>query len=544
MRKKILVIAAVVLLLVVIFEIIRLERKVSSLKHSTKALTSLNYKQEQQSLRQNHLLEFLQKNSFNTVKPGISHNSLPEHKKELLFRLAEDSYSSIPERTEAYRRLALYNYNSGSFVEKWSSIMHISAALDLEYSEENINLLANLLHLPNKSNLLLQLGNQIQELSLLKSMLNNNSTSDEQEILLGARMFWILKRGRASEIDIVSPPNFKEALKVKRRSMKKIPITKSNESNILLIIDDKYAGHATVTVSSILLNASPDAKYNFYFLMNKAEPVSASNIQKIKSLGHMHNATFNFLEFPEELIDQQPSSIKNKVNAINERYEQAKNNDNQSKWPSLIAYRLYIDKALPQIDKILYLDADIIINTDLHRLFSMDIDNYYLAAAVDFPFFSEKAASLSDCSKQKMFFYFNSGVLLLNLRKMRSENFYAQVSHFLDNNKKCELTFFDQDALNILVNNKVYKLSNTWNYPEGLNYRSEFLTGNELIYPNIHHMYFNPAKKDVTKPWKQKNAQQLWKEGKFNEIHKIFWSYWAYRDLVQEILKSTPYSNL
>ena len=102
--------------------------------------------------------------------------------------------------------------------------------------------------------------------------------------------------------------------------------------------------------------------------------------------------------------------------------------------------RLFIDKLnLP--DKVLYLDADTVINGDIVPLYNTDISEYEFGGVLDYygkVFMGRK--------------YVNAGVLLLNLEKIRETSLFERVIEIL-NKKKVFLP--DQTALNKLVGKKL-----------------------------------------------------------------------------------------
>ena len=101
--------------------------------------------------------------------------------------------------------------------------------------------------------------------------------------------------------------------------------------------------------------------------------------------------------------------------------------------------RVFADYLNELPDKIIYLDTDVIINNNLEELYNIDIENYELAAVKD---------ALNWTAPRRWFrkFYFNSGVLLLNLKKIR-ETGMLEKTRYLCKNKK--LLYADQDALNL-----------------------------------------------------------------------------------------------
>ncbi len=100
--------------------------------------------------------------------------------------------------------------------------------------------------------------------------------------------------------------------------------------------------------------------------------------------------------------------------------------------------RLFADKLEVIPDKIIYLDTDTIINKDLTRLYDIDVQNYELAAAPDI---------YNWTSPFRWFrkFYFNSGVLLLNMKKIRETEMFSRARQTC---VKRKMLYADQDALN------------------------------------------------------------------------------------------------
>jgi len=131
-------------------------------------------------------------------------------------------------------------------------------------------------------------------------------------------------------------------------------------------------------------------------------------------------------------------------------------------------YRLFCHRIFSNLSKILYFDVDTIVNSDISKLFNQNISNFYCAAVKDygvyktFPlmhpdFFSYiKNLGLKNIDK-----YFNSGVLLLNLDKIRKENLDEKLFSIAKQNNRY---FNDQNVLNVVFNDKCLLISEEWNY--------------------------------------------------------------------------------
>ena len=110
-------------------------------------------------------------------------------------------------------------------------------------------------------------------------------------------------------------------------------------------------------------------------------------------------------------------------------------------------------------NKILYLDSDILVRGDITPLFSIDIENNYAAVVKDFKPLTYKPSQLV---KLNVFHtaYFNSGVMLLNLEKLRKDGIKDKLYKY----RASGINYFmDQDALNVIFAENVKYLDLKWN---------------------------------------------------------------------------------
>ncbi|KJY58472.1 MULTISPECIES: glycosyltransferase [Lactobacillus] len=103
--------------------------------------------------------------------------------------------------------------------------------------------------------------------------------------------------------------------------------------------------------------------------------------------------------------------------------------------------RLFADE-IPQLpNKILYLDADVIVRRSLVNFYQQDLTGTELVGVLDYwgRFF------FHNLHEHKVFDYVNSGVLLLNLPEIRKTNLFARIRHLLQTRT---VLMPDQTALN------------------------------------------------------------------------------------------------
>lgn len=95
--------------------------------------------------------------------------------------------------------------------------------------------------------------------------------------------------------------------------------------------------------------------------------------------------------------------------------------------------RLFADLVPDMPDKLLYLDADIMLNRDIHLLWDIDITDYEYAAAPD-----HYGKYLINPH------YINAGVLLFNMKKAKETGLFEKARTWIQTKK---LVFADQSAL-------------------------------------------------------------------------------------------------
>jgi lipopolysaccharide biosynthesis glycosyltransferase len=122
-------------------------------------------------------------------------------------------------------------------------------------------------------------------------------------------------------------------------------------------------------------------------------------------------------------------------------------------------YRVFLPELLPELDRVLYLDADTLVVDDPRPLWCTDLSDHLLAAVDNVlePQFAGRAKEIGLEAGQR---YFNSGVLLLNLAVMREEGSTRRIVEFA---RTRPLLWPDQDALNVVLGERRVALHPRWN---------------------------------------------------------------------------------
>ena len=123
------------------------------------------------------------------------------------------------------------------------------------------------------------------------------------------------------------------------------------------------------------------------------------------------------------------------------------------------SFRLLLPELLPEYDKIIYIDCDVIVRQDVGKLYhEMELGGKWLGVVFEAPIENQAERFLAiGCDPNR---YFNSGFLLMNLAQMRQDHVSEQL---LEACRVPYLEFPDQDSLNQVCQGRVLPLSPLYN---------------------------------------------------------------------------------
>ena len=124
-------------------------------------------------------------------------------------------------------------------------------------------------------------------------------------------------------------------------------------------------------------------------------------------------------------------------------------------------YRVFLPELLPDLDKILYLDCDLIVCDSLAELFDTDLANNWVGAVTNV-FQHNHLHRPAELGLEGPEVYFNAGVLLMNLREMRRDHCTEALLEYGRRNA-AQLEWRDQDALNVVLGGRRLPLHPRWN---------------------------------------------------------------------------------
>lgn len=202
--------------------------------------------------------------------------------------------------------------------------------------------------------------------------------------------------------------------------------------------DSRLAADCAVMVSSLAIT-NPSAQITVHFLHD--DRITSHDLAGLKHLVTNAGAEWDPLAVPGEATSMFPFS---------DRY-------GYSAW-----YRILLPTLLPAVERVLYLDSDLLILDDLQPLYETDLDDAYLAAVTQ-PTLAEVLPRLRDTlGLPDADSYFNSGVMTLDLARLRDSGCVEQVLAFIREGRG-PMPWADQDPLNAVLHTHRVHLGPRWN---------------------------------------------------------------------------------
>lgn len=303
----------------------------------------------------------------------------------------------------------------------------------------------------------------------------------------------------------------------------------SSTVHIAAAINKKYLPYFSVMVSSVFRHRDPDRYYVLHIL---SADVTMDDLKCA--------VPYATDKFAIELVD---------VSDINERF---KTFDFGPFFGPECVYRLSLGSLLPDVEKIVYLDADLVVLDDISKLYDLDLGHNILGAVRDIGtagmvsgYAVGEVERLSALGIASGVDYFNSGVLLMDIARMKNGVTLESYSSWINDYQP---SYPDQDFLNSTFAGSVLFLPMKWNVlfdSEGIRVKQiascapqdmfrSYLEGR--LKPSIFH-YAGPIK-----PWMQSvdGSDLFWSEARVSPLYEtVLGRYLSrpYNDSIDDALK-------
>jgi lipopolysaccharide biosynthesis glycosyltransferase len=296
------------------------------------------------------------------------------------------------------------------------------------------------------------------------------------------------------------------------------PAFGSQNIAVIFSTNDVFTKYLGVAIQSLILNASDMYNYDVIILERDLTDNSKTLLEE---LGHgKANISIRFFNM-NELLESIPESVLHVDGYV----------------PPETYNKFFLQQILSGYDKCLYLDSDIIINSDVAELYFFELCNRSIGASknvanihaavnktiikgVSFDMYLKETLKLNDPQD-----YFQAGILIVNLKKINSIDLRKICFDKLEEIGKP--VFFDQCVFNSVFNGDVAFFSTAWNH---VWYLQDYSRLKKTLAPAV---YFDYAKGRITpkivhyagkdKPqnkWGWKMDEYFWKFAKTTPFFK------------------------
>ena len=222
-----------------------------------------------------------------------------------------------------------------------------------------------------------------------------------------------------------------------------------NEINILVTLNEKYLPPLQVLLTP-LRTAHPDEPLTVWLLHSGIAPGALEMVER--QCGRL-GMTLHCLTVDRAVFDSAPVTRQ---------------------YPQEMYYRLLAGCFLPpELDRVLYIDPDILVLNSLRPLWETPLEGRLFAAASH----TGKTGLMNNINQVRLGTdckYFNSGVLLIDLNAARAQVRPQDIFRYAEEKGKA-LLLPDQDILNALYGERTMELDDTlWNY-DARNYNTYLL---------------------------------------------------------------------
>ncbi len=260
---------------------------------------------------------------------------------------------------------------------------------------------------------------------------------------------------------------------------------------IFFSADNAYVPFLSVAIDSLLQNASPS--YTYHLIVLDGDISSENKDRLTKTVGDRAKLRFVDMRGCASIDDRAEHRLRADVFTLT------------------IYFRLFIANFFSEYDKAIYLDSDIVVAGDISKLYNTDLKDNLLGVVQDHSI--ENIAPLVSYVKNVVAVpineYFNSGVLLMNLKELRNAGVRDRFLYLL-NKYHFETVAPDQDYLNFICNGRVHYLESGWN---------RMATGGEIQNDCPMLIHYNLYQK----PWLMRTApygDDFWKYAEQNDFYK------------------------
>ncbi|MBE6645654.1 MAG: glycosyltransferase [Ruminococcaceae bacterium] len=250
---------------------------------------------------------------------------------------------------------------------------------------------------------------------------------------------------------------------------------------IVMATNDKYLPYLSVTLESLAAHSAADCFYDVYILHT-----GLLEIDRLKACCAAREGMHVRWLDVGCLVNRLPLYSKGHFSV--EMY-----------------YRILIAELLWHYERVLYIDCDTVINSDIAEFLKVDLDGAIIGAVKN-PLDDDMGRYVTGRLGMNCDDYFNSGVLIIDTELFKKHSIKKRCFDLLSGNRS--LACPDQDVLNISCNGRCVYLDEKWNFQTGNRaYSAEYKYS---VLDEIKIVHFTTG----NKPWNTRGlalSEQFWK---------------------------------
>ena len=227
--------------------------------------------------------------------------------------------------------------------------------------------------------------------------------------------------------------------------------------NIACTCDDNYVVMLCAMIKSLETNHITNEPINIYIIDNS---IGKENRAKLQKSINSKRIKLIWNEIADDILSILTTNDKNID--LTRHYS-----------------RLLIPYILPKyIEKVIYLDCDLLILDDIAELWKLNLDGFPIAAVQDGGLCEIgdgwQIPNYRELGLNPDFKYFNSGVLIIDLKTWREENFSEQIIKCTEENIE-HVVKWDQYGFNVVFHGRWKELKHEWNFFQYSSFRPKIV---------------------------------------------------------------------
>lgn len=209
-----------------------------------------------------------------------------------------------------------------------------------------------------------------------------------------------------------------------------------NTVPIVFAFDNNLVMPACVAISSLMMNAHKDTFYDIFILHSANYPIKKEELNKLPTYFEHCRLTYR------------------EVSGVFDGAFEVRGVTTPT------YYRLLIPELIPEYDKVLYADVDMIFRLDLAEVYHIEMGNNYIAGTYDLGMnlSADGKRYITSMPELQQGDYLQAGFILLNSKAIKADGLVDKFKQAA----KAKLKFQDQDILNIVCRGK--KMVLPWKY--------------------------------------------------------------------------------